>query len=115
MLSAIEADGRALLTGTDTATLFEQTWQAFRHYGMRFDVVILDHTYGPEQPGTDHLSARQVIEHEVRMRLEGVLRPNARVFATHIAHEGNPVHPDLVAFARQHGYEVAHDGLVVTI
>ena len=82
---------------------------------MQFDAVILDHTYGPEQRGDDHLSAHQVIEHAHRMRVQGVLRPNARVLATHIAHEGNPAHPDLAAFAKQHGYEVAHDGLIVTI
>ncbi len=37
----------------------------------------------------------------------------ARVFATHIAHEGNPVHPELSAFAAQHGYEIAYDGFTV--
>ncbi len=115
MLYAIEGAGCAVFYGTDTATLFEQTWQTFRQHKMRFDVVILDHTYGPKQLGTDHLSARQVIEHANRMRAEGVLGPHARLFATHIAHEGNPAHPDLVAFAKEHGYEVAYDGLVVPI
>jgi phosphoribosyl 1,2-cyclic phosphodiesterase len=115
MLYAIEADGCAVFYGTDTATLFEQTWQAFRRYKMRFDVVILDHTYGPEQPGRDHLSAHQVIEHANRMRSEGVLGPSGRIFATHIAHEGNSAHTDLSAFAKHHGYEVAYDGLVLTI
>jgi len=115
MLYAIEAAGCAVFYGTDTAPLFEQTWQTFRQHNMRFDVVILDHTYGPEQPGSDHLSARQVIEHASRMRAEGVLGPHARLFATHIAHEGNPAHPDLAAFAKEHGYEVAYDGLVVPI
>jgi phosphoribosyl 1,2-cyclic phosphate phosphodiesterase len=115
MLYAIEADGCAVFYGTDTATLFEQTWQAFRQYKMRFDVVILDHTYGPEQPGRDHLSAHQVIEHANRMRSEGVLGPSGRIFATHIAHEGNSAHTDLSAFAKHHGYEVAYDGLVLTI
>jgi phosphoribosyl 1,2-cyclic phosphate phosphodiesterase len=115
MLYAIEADGCAVFYGTDTATLFEQTWQAFRQYKMRFDVVILDHTYGPEPPGRDHLSAHQVIEHANRMRSEGVLGPSGRIFATHIAHEGNSAHTDLSAFAKHHGYEVAYDGLVLTI
>jgi phosphoribosyl 1,2-cyclic phosphodiesterase len=115
MLYAIEAEGCAVFYGTDTATLFEQTWQAFRQHKMRFDVVILDHTYGPEQLGTDHLSAHQVIEHANRMRAEGVLGPHGRVFATHIAHEGNPAHPDLAAFAKKHGYETAYDGLVLTV
>ena len=71
MLYAIETEGRSIFYGTDTATLFEQTWQAFRQYKMRFDIVILDHTYGPDQPGSDHLSAHQVIEHANRMRAEG--------------------------------------------
>jgi phosphoribosyl 1,2-cyclic phosphate phosphodiesterase len=115
MLYAIKAADRAVFYGTDTATLFEQTWQTFRQHKMRFDVVILDHTYGPERPGSDHLSAHQVIEHADRMRLEGVLCPHARIFATHIAHEGNPPHTDLSTFAKQHGYEVAYDGLVLNI
>ena len=115
MLYAIEAEGRSVFYGTDTATLFEQTWQAFRRRQMRFDVVILDHTYGPDQHGSDHLSAHQFIEHANRMRAEGVLGADSRVFATHIAHEGNPAHPDLTAFANKHGYEVAFDGLTLKI
>jgi phosphoribosyl 1,2-cyclic phosphate phosphodiesterase len=47
------------------------------------------------------------------MREEGLLTDHARVFATHIAHEGNPPHPDLVDFAAGHGYEIAYDGLTV--
>jgi phosphoribosyl 1,2-cyclic phosphate phosphodiesterase len=50
-----------------------------------------------------------------RMRVEGVLSSRGRVFATHIAHEGNPAHPDLADFAKKHGYEVAYDGLVLTV
>lgn len=115
MLYAVEADGRAVFYGTDTATLSEQTWRAFREHQMSFDVVVLDHTYGPEQPGRDHLSACQVIEHADRMREEGLLRSGARVFATHIAHEGNPAHPDLAVFAKKHGYDVAYDGLVLAV
>ena len=115
MLYAIETKGRRIFYGTDTGALLEPTWQAFREHKMQFDVVILDHTYGPEQAGSDHLSAHQVIEHAERMRTEGVLHFRSRVLATHIAHEGNPAHPDLELFAKQHGYEVAYDGLVLEI
>ena len=115
MLYSIEVRGRTVFYGTDTATFFEQTWEAFHQCNLQFDVVILDHTYGPDQPGSDHLSAHQVIEHANRMRNEGILRPNGRVFAIHIAHEGNPAHPQLAVFARQNGYEVAYDGLVLEI
>lgn len=115
MLYAVQADGRTVFYGADTATLPEVTWRAFHQHKFRFDLVMLDHTYGLNQPGRDHLSALQFIDHVDRMRDEGLLGPNARVFATHIAHEGNPAHAELEDFARQHGYEVAHDGLVLTI
>jgi hypothetical protein len=75
--------------------------------------VVLDHTCGPDEPGSDHLSAHQVIEHTHRLRAEGLLKEQGRVFASDIAHEGNPVHPELMAFASQHGYEMAYDGLRV--
>jgi phosphoribosyl 1,2-cyclic phosphate phosphodiesterase len=115
MLYFVESNGCTIFYGTDTATLFEETWQAFHRFRLKFDVVILDHTYGPSQLGSDHLSAHQVIEHVARMKHEGILKPNARAFATHIAHEGNPAHPELVEFATQNGYEVAYDGLVLEI
>jgi phosphoribosyl 1,2-cyclic phosphate phosphodiesterase len=113
LLYAVEADGRTIFYGTDTATLPEETWQGFHQHKMRFDVVILDHTYGPDEPGSDHLNAHQFIEHVARMREEGLLTDKARAFATHISHPGNPVHPELVDFAAQYGYEIAYDGLTI--
>ena len=113
LLYAVEMDGRSIFYGADTATLPEETWQGIHRRKLRFDLVIFDHTYGPDESGSDHLSARQFIEHVARMREEGLLADKARAFATHIAHEGNPVHPELADFASRHGYEVASDGLTV--
>jgi len=113
LLYAVEADGRTIFYGTDTGALLEETWQAFHRHKLRFDVVILDHTYGPDESGRDHLSAQQFIEHVARMRKEGLLTDQARIFATHVAHAGNPAHPELADFAARHGYEVAYDGLTV--
>lgn len=113
LLYAIEAGGRCLFYGTDTAALPEEVWRAFHRLRLRFDVVVLDHTYGPGEAGSDHLSARQVAEHAARLRAEGLLAAGARVLATHLSPAGNPVHPELVAFAARHGYEVAYDGLTV--
>jgi phosphoribosyl 1,2-cyclic phosphate phosphodiesterase len=113
LLYAVEGMERTIFYGADTAELPEEVWAGFHRAGLRFDVVVLDHTYGPEEPTSDHLSARDVIAHAARMQEEGLLAENGRVLATHIAHEGNPPHPELAAFAARHGYEVAYDGLVV--
>jgi phosphoribosyl 1,2-cyclic phosphate phosphodiesterase len=115
MLYSVEQSGCAVFYGTDTATLPEEIWQAFRRYTMQFDLVILDHTYGNDQRGSDHLSAQEVVEYASRLRSDGALKRNGRVFATHIAHEGNPPHPELAAFAKRHGYEVANDGLILSL
>jgi phosphoribosyl 1,2-cyclic phosphodiesterase len=113
LLYAIEADGRCIFYGTDTAALAEAVWAAFHRHKLRFDVVILDHTYGPGVAGDDHLGADGVIEHTARLRAEGLLAEGGRVLATHLSHAGNPPHPELAAIAARHGYEVAHDGLTV--
>lgn len=115
LLYSIQAGGQTIFYGTDTSALFEETWQAFHHFNLTFDLVILDHTYGWNQKGSDHLSANQFIEHIQRMRAEGLLTPTGRAYATHIAHEGNPAYPELVEFARQNGYDVAYDGLLLDI
>jgi phosphoribosyl 1,2-cyclic phosphate phosphodiesterase len=113
LLYAIRIEAACIFYGTDTAVLPEETWRGLQHNNLRFDLVILDHTYGPEEIGSDHLSAHQMIEHLIRMREDGLLSDYARAFATHIAHEGNPPHPKLTAFAAEHGYEIAYDGLTV--
>ncbi len=113
LLSAIRGGGRTIFDGTDTAVLPEETWQGFHQHGLKFDLFILDHTYGPAEPAPDHMSAREFVAHLARLREEDLLAPGARVLATHIAHPGNPVHPELVAFAAPYGYEIAYDGLTV--
>ena len=82
---------------------------------MRFDVVAIDHTYGPGTLGGGHLSADEVVEEITRMRMEGVLKSDGRVFATHISHEGMALHEELEKYARTHGYEVAWDGLILEL
>ena len=112
---AIESNGSRVFYGTDTGVFFEETWQAFRDLNMKFDLVVLDHSFGLTNSGTFHMNAKEVIEHFARFKQEGLLNPGARTFATHIAHDANPVHPELVSFASHYGYEIAYDGLTLEI
>jgi phosphoribosyl 1,2-cyclic phosphate phosphodiesterase len=115
LIYAVQAGGKSIFYGIDTAEFFDQTWQSLLQFNLQFDLVILDHTYGWQELGSDHLSARQFEQHIQRMRRDGILKPNGRAFATHIAHQGNPAHPELAAYACEHGYEVAYDGLVLEV
>lgn len=113
LIYAIQEDGFTILYGTDTTTIPQDTWSEFRNKGLKFNIVILDHTYGANTGGFDHLNANQFIEHVNKFKDGNLLANDARIFATHISHEGNPVHSDLVEYGRKFGYEIAYDGLVI--
>jgi phosphoribosyl 1,2-cyclic phosphate phosphodiesterase len=113
LLYAIKEDDFTLFYGTDTDTLTDETWDGFHQLKMRFNVVILDHTYGPDADSGGHLNANRFIEHIGRMKKDHLLADDARIFATHISHEGNPIHSELSHYAANFGYEIAYDGLVL--
>ena len=114
-LYSIEEDSRSLFYATDTAPFHPETWKYFTHFGLHFDIMIFDHTYGPVQDASNHLSAQLVIEYVQRARRESILKPSGRALGTHISHEGNPTHSELSEFASNNGYEIAYDGLTVEI
>ena len=104
---------QAVFYGTDTSVLYEEVWEHLQRARIRFDVVILDHTYGigyVSKPA-DHLAAKDVAAHADRFRTCGLLKDNGVVYATHLSHEGNLEHDELDEYARGHDYRVAYDGL----
>ena len=113
VLYAIQAGDRALFYGTDTGVLSEAVWQGFHQHHLQFDMVVLDHTFGWNEVHADHLNAEQFQAHLARLRAENLLKPGARVLATHISHPRNPAHAELSAMAAAQGYEIAYDGLRV--
>lgn len=115
LMYIIEESSKTFFYATDTMRLTENAWALFRERGFRFDAVAIDHTYGPGTPGGGHLCADEVAEEIARMRAEGILKPDGRALATHISHEGMPLHEELSAFAAAHGYEIAWDGLAVEL
>ena len=115
LLYVIERDGRALFYGTDTGPLPDATWTALREGRHRFNVVVLDHTFGLKERASGHLNREQFLEQIARMRDAGLLAEDARIFAHHLAHHSNPVHPELAALAARDGYEIAFDGLAITV
>lgn len=113
LMYTITENNFTVLYGTDTDSFPEDTWQYFRDKKLKFNVVILDHTYGLDADSGGHLNANRFIEHIKRLKSENLLAENARILATHISHEGNPTHSELSEYAARFGYEIAYDGLAV--
>ncbi len=114
-LYAIEQENHAVFYGSDTGEFSDEIWFALQESKIKFDLVILEHTKGIDDYFDFHLNAGQMIDHFSRMKREGMMKSNARVIATHIAHDTNPTYPALEKYAQQQGYEIAYDGLVVDI
>lgn len=113
LLYSIEQENHAVFYGTDTSILSEEAWEHLILHHTRYDLIVLDHTYGiglDSRPG-DHLGARDVIAHADRFRESGLLKEDGTIYATHISHEGNLEHAELDEYAGKHGYRVAFDGL----
>jgi phosphoribosyl 1,2-cyclic phosphate phosphodiesterase len=118
LLYLIERDGRCLFYATDTGELPEETWAylaSFRSAGGRIHLVAMDHTFGLQGRVVGHMNWEQFTEQTARLRSEGVLAAEARVFAHHLAHHSHPSHEELAVFAAERGYEIAYDGLVVEV
>ena len=113
LLWAVTENDFTLFYGTDTDLLLAETWKAFREKNLKFNVVVLDHTYGPGTDGGGHLNAEKFVQQIQRMKAEHFLADYARILATHISHEGNPPHAELSEYAARFGYEIAYDGLVI--
>lgn len=115
MLYVIEQAGRVLFYGTDTGELAEETWRALIDYGKPFNVVALDHTFGFQRRSNGHMNYEQFLEQVTRMHDEGLLAADVRIYAHHLGHHSHPPHPELAAFAAQHSYAIAYDGLTVEV
>jgi phosphoribosyl 1,2-cyclic phosphate phosphodiesterase len=115
MLYLIEREGRVIFYGTDTGEIPQDTWDALEQNAKPIDLVILDHTFGFRGRSNGHMNYEQFLEQVARLGELGLLTENARIFATHLGHHSNPIHPELATFAAEHGYEVAYDGLAIEI
>lgn len=113
LLWAIRENHFTLFYATDTDTIPDAAWKGFHEKRLKFNVVVLDHTYGPDIDGSGHLNANRFVQQIQRMKAEELLDGDARILATHISHEGNPPHAEFSEYAARFGYEIAYDGLVI--
>lgn len=115
----IVSDGRtAIFYGVDSPAFGEDVWQALARSGMRFSCAILDHTYGmmPESDRpADHMTARDVAQAAARLREMDLMTPDGVIYGTHLSHENMLPHAQMVEYANAHGYDIAWDGLTLTL
>ena len=115
LLYSIACEERAILYGTDTSIIFDAVWDDLIARKMCYDLVILDHTYGIGYDSSDHLAANDFISHVDLINTKQLLKEGGHIYATHLSHEGIREHSELQQYALSHGYNIAYDGLTITL
>ena len=113
VLYAIESDGRSLLYATDTGPWRADALELLA--GWRFDLVLLEQTFGHAEPsGPGHHTLATFAEAVAGLRGIGALDDATRVVATHLSHS-NPLLAELTARLAGIGAEVHPDLTLLTI
>lgn len=110
----IESGGKALLYGTDTASVFDGVWAYLHKRGVTLDIVLLDGTRAgnTSEPGR-HMNAADNAAVKARMLESGLANEQTRFVSTHFSHNGGWTHRDAVAHLSEYGIEAAYDGLQI--
>ncbi len=112
----ITKDGRTLFYGLDSGYLPESTFEFLKK--VKIDVAILECTYASYREGdkTDnHLNFTSLFNEVARLKAQGTLDDNSKVYASHVSHSGKLCHQDLEALLHDHHLETAFDGLEIEI
>ena len=107
----IRSPGKTLLYGLDGDTFLPETRNLLRQY--RFDMVILESTYG-HGDGGNHRNFARVISEAERFRSEGLLTETGEVIAVHFSPHHCPPHSVCADFLHRHDIVAAWDGMEIS-
>jgi phosphoribosyl 1,2-cyclic phosphate phosphodiesterase len=108
----LRAEDRTVLYGLDGDTFLTATREAVR--ALRFDLVILESTYGCGD-GRNHRNFARLIEESDWLRREGLMAPSGRIVATHFSPHHCPPHEETADFLRMYSIEAAWDGMEIRL
>lgn len=112
-LYLIKQNGKTLLYATDTTPITNKVVDELQ--GEKIDCVFLDESFGLNDYTFSHLNIKAFDEYVSLLKQNGLLRENCLVYATHLTHDGNPLHDKLETILKTKGYLVAYDGLEIKI
>ena len=117
LIFLIENDGKAFFYGTDTGLFSEEIDDFLIKEGKKIDLLCLDCTKcDTEFNYFIHMSMSEGHRIADRFAKKGLLKENAILYYTHFSHNGKMIYDDLVKAAKdKYGFNVAYDGLTITL
>lgn len=110
----VERGGKALLYGTDTASLSDDIWAYFLKRKIFFRTVVLDCTRaGNSSEAHRHMNATDNRAVRERMIANRLADENTRFISTHFSHNGGWTYADAEVNLKPMGLEASYDGMKI--
>ena len=111
----ISYKGKHIFYCLDTGYLFEAVFEFLKKRSYRFDMVALDCTLADNlcEETSTHMNGEFCIRVAERLRINGNIDKNTKLYVTHFSHNGNPIQKRLEAMFIKFGINVAYDGLEI--
>lgn len=117
LIFLIENDGKAFFYGTDTGFFSEEIDEFLTKENKKIDLLCLDCTKcDNEFDYYVHMSMSEGRRIADRFAEKCLLKEDAKLYYTHFSHNGMMIYDELVTVAKsKYGFNVAYDGLTVTL
>lgn len=113
LFSLTDNHGKRLFYGNDTGDITEETWKQIK--SLYFDVVSLDCTMGGTPGCKSHMGIEENRLIREKMLKIGCADQNTKFIITHFSHNGCLLHHELEERAKEIGFIVAYDGMILDI
>ncbi|HZT42946.1 MAG TPA: MBL fold metallo-hydrolase [Chthonomonadaceae bacterium] len=108
----LQTGDRTILYGLDGDTFLPATRERLRAF--RFDLVILEATFGLGEGG-NHRNFKRLIAEVRWLREEGLLKAEGQIVATHFSPHHCPPHAETSAYLLPHAILAAWDGMEIRL
>jgi phosphoribosyl 1,2-cyclic phosphate phosphodiesterase len=108
-LYLIKQNNKSVLYATDTPQITETALKELN--GEKIDCIFLDESFGVRNYMFSHLNIEGFDLYIKTLKNNNLLRDDCLVYATHLTHDGNPLHDELEQILNKYGYHVAYDGM----
>lgn len=112
-LYLIKQKGKSLLYATDTSQITQTALEEL--LDEKIDCVFLDESFGVREYMFSHLNIKGFDEFVKELSDKNILSENCKIYATHMTHDGNPLHDELEQILNKYGYSVAYDGMELNL
>lgn len=109
----VSCKGKSIFYGTDMLKISGEAWKILEKH--RFDVVFMDQTYEKGFNAGGHPDAGMISDYVKAMKMKGIIDEKSLVYVTHISHEGNAPHEEMEQETEKNSYQIAYDGIELTL